>query len=117
MMDSFYEKTYPYYSSFLGYVVLLCVFTFWVSWCDSHYDFRIKPMFGSVCTFVGGHFFVFLFVCLFVCLCILVSNIYCVVFLLYFSSSCVPHVASLSGLFIFDWLSNVYFIDIKLQNV
>ena len=28
-------------------VVLLCVFTFWVSRCDFRYDFRIKTMFGS----------------------------------------------------------------------
>ena len=32
-----------------------------------------------------------------VCLCIVVSNTYSVVFLFYFSSSCVPYVASFSG--------------------
>ena len=37
-----------------------------------------------------------------VCLRIVVSNTYCVVFLFCFSSSCVPYVASLSGLSIFD---------------
>jgi len=34
---------------------------------------------------------------------IVVSNTYCVVFLFCFSSSCVPYVASFSGLSIFDW--------------
>ena len=29
------------------YVVLLCVFTFWVPSCDVCYDFRLKTMFGS----------------------------------------------------------------------
>ena len=37
-----------------------------------------------------------------VCLCIVVSSTYCVVFLLCLSSSCVPYVASFSGLYIFD---------------
>jgi len=31
-----------------------------------------------------------------------VSNTYCVVFLFYFSLSCIPYVASVFGLFIFD---------------
>ena len=31
----------------------------------------------------------------------MVSNAYCVVFLFYFSSSCVPYVVSFSGLFMF----------------
>jgi hypothetical protein len=35
------------------------------------------------------------------CLHLVVSSIYCVVFLLCLSSSCVPYVASFSGLFIF----------------
>ena len=38
-----------------------------------------------------------------VCLRIVVSNTYCVVFLLCLFSSCVPYVASFSGLSIFDW--------------
>ena len=37
-----------------------------------------------------------------VCLRIVVSNAYCVVFLLCLSSSCVPYVASFSGLSIYD---------------
>ena len=37
-----------------------------------------------------------------VCLRIVVSNTYCVVFLFCFSSSCVPYVASFSGLSIFS---------------
>jgi hypothetical protein len=36
-------------------------------------------------------------------LCIVVSNTYCVVFLLCFSSSCVHYVASFSGLSIFNY--------------
>ena len=59
------------------------------------YDFRIDTMLGSflppvVCR---GHA-----IC--VCLCIVVSNIYCVFNC--FSSSCVPYVASFSGLSIHD---------------
>jgi hypothetical protein len=37
-------------------------------------------------------------------LCIVVSNTYCVVFLLCLSSSCVPHVASFSGLSTFSFM-------------
>jgi len=44
-----------------------------------------------------------------VCLCIVVSTTYCVVFLFYFSSSCVPGVASFSGLPFF-WLPLEYSI-------
>ena len=43
-----------------------------------------------------------LFTLFVVCLRIVVSNIHCVVFLLCFSSSCVPYVASFSRLSIFD---------------
>ena len=74
-------------------VVLLCVFTLRVPSCD----FRIKTKFGSfwppvVCG--TAHVWV---IC--VCLCVVVSNTCCcVVFLFYFSSSCVPGVASFSGL-------------------
>jgi hypothetical protein len=32
---------------FVFWVVLLCVFTFWVPCCDVCYDFRIKTIFGS----------------------------------------------------------------------
>ena len=77
-------------------VVLLCVFTLRVPSCD----FRIKTKFGSfwppvVCG--TAHVWV---IC--VCLCVVVSNTCCcVVFLLYFSSSCVPGVASFSGLSFF----------------
>jgi hypothetical protein len=28
-------------------VVLLCVFTYWIPYCDVHYDFRIKTIFGT----------------------------------------------------------------------
>ena len=44
------------------------------------------------------------FIC--VCLRIVVSNTYCVVFLLCFSSSCVPYVASFSGLFLLYFSSS-----------
>ena len=57
----------------------------------------IKMMFGSslpsvVC--IRTH----VLITLFICLHLVVSNIYCVVFLFYFSSSCVPYVAKFSGL-------------------
>jgi hypothetical protein len=45
--------------------------------------------------FVGDVYLIYV-IC--VCLRIVVSNIYCVVFLFCFSSSCVPSVASFSGL-------------------
>jgi hypothetical protein len=35
-------------------VVILCVFTFWVSSCDVRYDFRIKSIFGSSLPLVQG---------------------------------------------------------------
>jgi len=35
-------------------------------------------------------------------LCIVMFNTYCVVFLFFLSSSCVPYVGSFSGFFIFD---------------
>jgi len=44
-------------------------------------------------------------ICVF--LCIAVSNIYCVVFLFCVSSSCVPYVASFSGLFMLDYLFGI----------
>jgi hypothetical protein len=47
----------------------------------------------------GGHGFIYV-IC--VCLGIVVSNTYCVVFLLCFSSSYVAYVASFSGLSIYD---------------
>ena len=77
-------------------LILLCVFTFWVPCCDVRYDLRIKTMFGSslpqvVCRRVHVLFTLFV-----------VSNPHCVVFLFCFSSSCVPYVASFSGLSIFD---------------
>jgi len=78
-------------------VVILCVFTFWVPCCDVRYDFHMEAMFGLdfppvVC---GG-----LVSCLCylfrICLSLMVSSAYCVVFLLCFSSSFVPYVASFS---------------------
>ena len=77
-------------SRFFGFfvVVLLCVFTFRVSSCDVRYDFRIKRC--------SVRLYLQLFVgCLMsysvscVCLRIVVSNTYCVVFLICFSWSCV----------------------------
>jgi len=79
------------------WVVLLCVFTFWVLCCDVRYDFRIITMFSSflhpvVCRRTHVLFTLFLFAC------IVMSNTYCVVFLFCFSSSYVSYVASFSGL-------------------
>ena len=71
--------------------------------CFVRYNVRIKTMFGSslppvVCRRVSCFIHV---IC--ACLRIAVSNTYCVVFLYYLSSSCIPYVASFSGLFNFDW--------------
>ena len=90
-------------------VVLLCVFTFRVPCCNVRYDFRIKTVFGSSLPpvfFVGGSCLIYV-IC--VCLRIVVSNTYCVVFLL--SLCCVSYVASFTGLCILiarSVFSNVY---------
>jgi hypothetical protein len=46
----------------------MCVFMFWVPWCDVHYDFHVKTMFGSslpsvVCRRAHVLFMLFVFVC------------------------------------------------------
>jgi hypothetical protein len=73
-------------------VVLLCVFTFWVSCCDVRCVIRIQAMFGlsfpPVSCLWEGSCLIYVFC---VCLHIMVSNSYCV-----------PNVASFSGLFIFE---------------
>jgi hypothetical protein len=68
---------------------------------DFRYDFRIKRYSVRVYLhlFVGGLMFIYV-IC--VCLRIVVSNTYCVVFLLSVSSAWVTYVASFSGLFILD---------------
>ena len=67
-------------------VVLLCVFTLWVSCCDVRYDFRIKRYANRLYfqLFVGGLISYLRY------FRIVVSNTYCVVFLFCFSSSFVP---------------------------
>ena len=78
--------------------VLLCVFTFSVPCWYVHYDFCITTMFGSSlppCLYETS--------CLIYVICgfylrIVVSKTYCVVFLFCLSSSCVPYIASFSGL-------------------
>ena len=85
-----------------SWVVLLCVFMFWVPCCDVCYDFHIKTMFGSPLPPVVLYEGSCLIYVICVCLCIVVCDTYCVVFLFCFYSSCVPYVASFSGLFIFD---------------
>ena len=90
------------------------IYTFRVPCCDVCYDFCIKTMFGSslppvVCK--RAHcltYLLFVFVC-----AIVVSNTYGIVFLFYFSSSCVPYVASFYGLYILiitSVFSNVYIV-------
>ena len=67
-------------------------------------DFPITTMFGSSfppVIFRRAHGCLIYVIC--VCLRIVVSTKYCVVFLLYFSSSCLPYVASFSGLSNFDY--------------
>jgi len=70
----------------------------WEIWFECRNDFSIKR-----CTvrlylqsFVGGRMSYLRFFC--VCLLMVVSNPYCVVCLLCFSTSCVPYVVSFSGL-------------------
>ena len=82
-------------------VVLSCVFTFWVP-CDlcllAHlFSFSCCPIMRLYV--LSSMWFVF-------CLLIEVFNpiTYCVVFFFCFSSSCVPYVASFSGLFFFVFL-------------
>jgi hypothetical protein len=69
---------------------------------DVRYDFSIYTMLGSslppvVCRGGSRHIYV---IC--VCLRIVVSNTYCGVLFVLFSSSCVPYVDSSSGLSIFS---------------
>ena len=95
---------------FIFCIVLVCIFMFWVWCCDVHYDFCIKMMFGSSLPpvdFMRAR----VISTLFVFACILWCSTQCVVFLLCFSSSCVPFVASFSGLsnlIAFSVFSNVY---------
>ena len=63
-------------------VVLLRVFTFWVSCCDVRYDYRIKTMLIVLC----GRARVIYVIC--VCLRIVVSNTYCVVFFFVLCTLC-----------------------------
>ena len=79
-------------------------------WCPLRYPHKddVGFVFISSCLY-GGSCRIYV-TC--VCLRIVVSNTYCVVFLLYISSSCVPYVASYSGLSIFycpSVSSNIYF--------
>ena len=66
-------------------VVLLCVFTFWVSCCVVHDDFRIKTMFGSSLPqlFVGGLMSNLLYSCL-VAYCGVWHILWCLFVLLFF---------------------------------
>ena len=55
-----------------SYVVLLCVFKFWVWYCDVRYNFYIKTMFCSslprvVCRSAYVLFTLFIFVCVYQC--------------------------------------------------
>jgi hypothetical protein len=76
-------------------VVLFCVFTIWIPCCDVRYDFRVKTMFGLVLPPVVCRRAYCLIYVICACLRIMLSNTCCVVFLCWFSSSCVPYVASL----------------------
>ena len=94
-------------------VVLLCVFTFRVPCCDVCYDYRITAMFCSSFTSSCLQEESCLFYVICVCLRIVMSNTYSVVFLFCLFSSCVPYVASFSGLSILiapSVFSNVYLL-------
>ena len=86
---------------------------FRVPCCDDRHDFRIKTMLGSSLPLVvcrRSHVLFTLFVFVYV---IVVSNAYCVVFLLCLFWSCVPYVACFSVLSILiahSVLSTVYLI-------
>jgi hypothetical protein len=81
------------------YYFLRCpIMWLYVLCCDIPYGFCMETMFGSslppvVCSLIYV-----------ICLCfrLVMSNTYCVVFLLCFSSFCTPYVASFSGLSFFD---------------
>ena len=97
----------------LCFLLLFFVTRSFISCCDVRYDFCRKTMFWSslppvVCRRPHVLFTLFVFVC----------NTYCVVFLLLFcfSSSCLPYVASFTGLSILDCpsiFSNVYLLEIS----
>jgi hypothetical protein len=80
-----------WYAHIFFFCVLSC-YVFWVPCCGVHYDFRIKSMFcSSLPSFVCRRAHI-----LCVCLPVVKSNRY--LFLFCFPSSCVPNVASFSGL-------------------
>ena len=84
-------------------VVLLCVFAIWVPYCDVCCGFRSEQRFGSslprvVCRRAHVLFTLLVFVCVRWC----PTHIVLRLCLLCLSSSCVPYVASFSGLSIFD---------------
>ena len=66
-------------------VVILCVFTLWVPCCDVRYDFHIKTMSRYLYLFIHSA----------------VQHMCCV--FAWFSSYCVPYVASFSWLSMFDF--------------
>ena len=68
-------------------VVLLCVFTFWVSCCDVRNDFRIKTKFGlCLQLFVRGLMSYLRYLCLLACSG--VQHILCCVFVFFFFVLC-----------------------------
>jgi hypothetical protein len=71
-----------------------------VLWCPLRFSNKtdVRFVFTSGCLWEGSC--LIHIIC--VCLCIVVSNTYCVMFLICFSSSCVPYVASFSRLSILD---------------
>ena len=67
-MFSFLYHYEDFYRNSVFFLVLLCVFTFWVPCCDIRYDFRIKSMFSSslppvICRRAHVLFTLFVFVC------------------------------------------------------
>jgi hypothetical protein len=91
---------------------LVCVLTFWVPCCDVRYDFRIKSMLGSSLPPVVYRVVLVLFTLFVLCLRIVVSNIYCVVFLFGFLRFVYPVLpVSLDYPFLIDpsVFSNVYY--------
>ena len=101
-----------FFKFLVGWVLLIFFFmlyywrvsTFWAPCCDVRYDFHIKNdvrfVITSICLYEGAC----LVYVICVCLCMVVSNIYCVVFLVLFVFvlCTVPNFASFSGLSIRD---------------
>ena len=88
------------YCRFLCCPVMCIYVRISVLWCSLRFPHKNEVRFVSTSSCLYDASCLIYVIC--VHLRIVVSNAYCVVFLFCFSSSCVPYVASFSGLSIFD---------------